>query len=94
MPEVRIRWRKPNALKGAAQRTPYTLKTPAGNSAWYKKWYEFLPGAPPTYLETVSAMNTDDLDMPSSGRQELDRLRASIKPAPTRGEAERSGVRA
>lgn len=37
---MRISWRNPNALKGAAQRTLTTLKTPAGNIDWYKKWYE------------------------------------------------------
>ncbi len=36
---MRISWRKPNALKGASQRSPNTLKTPAGNTDWYKKWY-------------------------------------------------------
>lgn len=45
--DVRISWRKKNAPEGAFLRTPNTLKTPAGNTDWYKTWYEESCGALP-----------------------------------------------
>lgn len=92
---VRSSWRKPNALKGASQRTLSTLKPPAGNTAWYKKWYERWFGHDTFHLrESVTAMTADDVVMPSAVRQQLDHLLTTIKRAATSDEAERAGIRA
>lgn len=47
---VRTSWHKKNALEGAAQRVTNTLKTSAGNTDWYKKWYEFSSAPMPAAL--------------------------------------------